>query len=223
MADLKAELNAVADSDDGTPTGWEREVPDVGALPPPCNTIGKRHKWKGGNVCIVCGTEKAQAEPSGERRATRRSSSGNLAQLFSMGWSIAGSTMASRGPERLVPVGNVMYVQGPMAGPRIDRALQGTPIYKFLTSGTSGRAAELIPVVAPPLLVGLVANASTNTKKAIKPLVVSMLLPVLVEAQRAQAENKELLEKLNEITSEQLDQAMTMVDSILGINDDTEG
>lgn len=220
MADLKTQLNEVAESEESV--GWENEAPASGALPPPCNEIGKRHKWRGGNVCTVCGVEKAQAQPSGESRPRRSSGKSNdIAQLLSMGWSIAGSTLASRGPERLIPVGNVMYLQGPMAGPRLDRVLQGTPIYKILTSGTTGKVAEIVPLIGPPLLVGLAANANQKTKRAIKPLIVSMLLPVMVEASRAQQENKELLEKINEITSEQLEEATQLVDSILGIENDS--
>jgi hypothetical protein len=217
---MKEMLNEQAEAEDEIPSGWERDTEP--AIAPICSDIGKRHKWRGGNVCIVCGIEREKVTPgaTGERRprTPKASSSNEIAQLLSMAWAITGSTLAKHGDERLVPVGNVMQIQSSMAGPRLDRALQRTPIYKYLTTGKTGIIADLFPVIAPPLLVGLIANLkSDRAKEAARPLVLTILLPVLIEASKQQEQSKELLESLNDISSEQLDQASALVDEILGI------
>src|SRR6266550_5319536 len=67
-------------TDDTGQGGWQDTQPTepIGTTTP-CPQLGKRHKWKGGDVCTVCGATKADArteakpqrEPSTERLSVR--------------------------------------------------------------------------------------------------------------------------------------------------------
>lgn len=215
--DLKTELNEETEADE---SGWEHEPTTLGEgeLPPPCNTIGKRHKWRGGNVCIVCGVAKEAAQPTGEKRPRASKSAQGLPEMLSLGWSFAGMAIAARS-DRLVPVGNVMQAQSPIAGPHLDNILRRTPIYKLLTSTGGGIMADVIPLAMPPILVGL-ATRNERTARAMRPMVIALMLPVLIEAAQRQQSSNQLLEELNSLTSEQLDRATRMVDELLGLTNE---
>lgn len=213
---IMEELEEEATEDNATePFGWTKELSESDEPPPPCDTLGKRHKWRGGNVCTVCGSERKTTQTSATPR--RRKDAG-LAPLLGMGWGFAGMTIAARS-DRLAGVGNVMQVQSPMAGPRLDNVLKRTPVYKFLTSGTTGVVSDLVPLLAPPLLVGL-ATSSERMAKAMRPMLVAIMLPIILESSKAQNEGNQLLQEMNNITSEQLNQATNLIDQILGIKGD---
>ena len=114
-------------------------------------------------------------------------------------------------------VGKTIQMESAIAGKRIDRALRRTPLYKILAPyfSTVGLAADLAPLIAPPLLVGLAA-ARPDIGERFKPMMVMMLLPVLAEQAKMAESQNELIEKMEGVNQNTIDAASNLIDELLG-------
>jgi hypothetical protein len=115
-------------------------------------------------------------------------------------------------------VGKAVQMESAIAGKRIDRALRRTPVYKIIAPyfSTVGVAADLAPLIAPPLLFGLAA-ARPDIAAKYKPQMVYMLLPVLAEQAKLAEQQMELMQNIEGVTVETIEMATRMVDGLLGL------
>jgi hypothetical protein len=229
------------ETDNATPLG-------TGEL---CGTPGapfKRHRWDG-DICKRCGAVKSAVSASGERKSsgsrTLRGSgkaSNTIETIASLCWMGAGmgfEYLPTRAPligrlaepvERTdgtfgaapsVAVGRVMQLEASIAGKRIDSALRGTPVGKFIVAllNATGPWAELAPLFLPPLMVGIAAMYPELAER-FKGLMVAAMIPVLTEASKNAEAQAALMSQLEGVNAETVAQAAAVVDSLLGIKAD---
>jgi hypothetical protein len=115
-------------------------------------------------------------------------------------------------------VGKTLQMESSIAGKRIDRALRRTPLYRVLVPyfATAGVVADLAPLLAPPLVIGL-ATARPDIGEKFKPMMVALLLPVLAEQAKMAEAQMELMSKVEGVNAEVLERATAMVDDLLGL------
>ena len=155
---------------------------------PTCGSPGasfKRHKWDD-QICTHCGATKASVTPERTPRTpgtprTTRVSSGTIEQLVGLLWLGAGlgsehlikpetpligsfavpveRADGTSGAAPSVAVGKVLQLEAPIAGKKIEAALRGTAVGKFINAlmSATGPWVELIPLMVPPLVIGFAA------------------------------------------------------------------
>lgn len=238
MFDEKAEETQVSDSQS---SGWE----DDSRASAGSTTAGecvegfKRHRFAGGSVCIRCGYTKSEASATGTTRTrTATVKQGKLENLFSLIWLGAGygieklpesTGLPGTAPKRdeegealsiapTVAVGRALQMEAAVAGRRIDRAFARFPIYKVVAPWfePAGAAADILPLLAAPLIAGMVA-ARPELGERLRGPMIAALIPVLVEQAKMAEAQGELLSKLEGVTSETLETANELVNAMLGM------
>lgn len=214
---------SVDSSPDGVASGWVSETPIV----TPC---AKRHSYKGGDVCLKCGTPKpvrqartSSAMPSEATRTPRaeRPTSASVRTLrgaVSLGWLGLGVACEHWGrPEHVArPVGRVLQFEAAVAGPRIESALRKTPAWKPIMAILNQVSpwADLAPLIGPPVLVGLM-SWQPRLRPVLANVLVSLLVPVLSEAEKTASEQMEAVAALGNFTEENISRAQDLVAAIL--------
>lgn len=212
QAETKAETNAVC-------------VSDAGSF--------ARHKWSGGDICVRCGATKPT--PSSETRSstgrTRRGRAGRLESLLSTAWLALGygiekqpfllSDPVKQGERETIPpavaAGRAMQLEAAVAGRKLDQAFSRHPAYRIVArflDDQGGAFIDIAPLLAMPILVGLAAQNPERAERY-KGMLVTMMIPVLMEQTRMMEEQAELLGKLEGATSETLEQAAEIVNNLL--------
>lgn len=117
-----------------------------------------------------------------------------------------------------VAVGRVMQLESAIAGKRIDNALRGTPVGKFINAlmNATGPWAEILPLFLPPLIVGAAAMYPEFAAR-FKGIMVAAMIPVLTEASKMAEQQAALMGQLEGVNAETVAQASALVDSLLGI------
>lgn len=191
----------------------------------PCHEIGKRHSYKGGEICLKCGMPKPVHVPR-ERSAepterAPRGSSGVVRQfegLLSMAWMAMGVGIATQDrvmPDVAEPVGRVLQFQAPVAGKRIKSALSKTPAWKPILAMMRhvGPWTDLAPLIGPPIFVGLIAW-KPRLKNQLMPFLLPMMMPLAQEVQEMADEQKALVANIEDM-QERAVNAYGLIESIL--------
>lgn len=220
-----------ADQNSNGDSGWETtpSIP-IGVAP-----HKGRHTYRDG-VCIKCGAIEGQAQPKQPRSSSSISrttkSVVSLPSLFSavwmaasigiekQPWILAESVVEGKAPPS-VAVGRTMKMESAVAGKRIDKALKGTPVYAALTKlmEAAGPWAELAPLFAPPIIIGL-ASVKPELGEQFRPVLVGALIPILIESAKMAEEQARLLQQFEGVTAEVVEQANAIVDSFLNMSED---
>ena len=212
-----------------------------------CGTPGasfKRHKWDD-QICTHCGATKASVAPERTPREkgtprTTRASSGTIEQLVGLLWLGAGLGSehlikpetpligafavpveredGSTGAAPSVAVGRVLQLEAPIAGKKIEAALRGTAVGKFINAlmSATGPWTELIPLMIPPLVIGFAA-LYPDISDRFKPIMVAMMTPTLSEASRMAEAQSKLMSQLDDVSAENFARAAAAVDAMLGV------
>jgi len=134
-------------------------------------------------------------------------------------WGLAGYGVALRGePEHIAaPVGMMMQLQAPDAGRRIARIIAESPLSSWLgpLGKELGWVGELVPLLAPPLLVGAIA-ARPEIAPAMEPMLKAVLVPLAVELRKAQREAAQATGLVNELDEEIADNVNGMFNTLFG-------
>jgi len=216
-----------ADQNSNGAAGWE--VNTATATPIGTGPHKGRHTYRDG-VCIKCGAIEGQTQPRQQRTSLApRAKSGSIGipQLISAVWMAAGiglerqpwilqePTQEGMAPPA-VAVGRVLKLESAVAGKRIDKALRGTPVYAVLTKmlDAVGPWADLAPLIAPPLIIGI-ASVKPELGEQFRPMLVASLIPMLIESAKMAEEQARLLQQFEGVTAEVLEQANVIVDSLL--------
>lgn len=208
----------------------------------------KRHKWDD-QICTHCGATKASVAPERTPREkgtggtrTTRASSGTIEQIAGLIWMGAGMGLeylpsktpvigafaepvvrpdGSEGASPSTAMGRVMQLEAPIAGARIEKALRGTIVGKFVNAlmNASGPWAEILPLFIPPLMVGAAAMYPELAER-FKGFMVAAMVPVLVEASKMAEQQAKLMGQFEDVSAERVAQASALVDSLLGIKPD---
>lgn len=194
--------------------------------------ICKRHSFKGGSVCVRCGTPKpvhtprvvsSTSEPRPARGEENIKMVRNAASLSWMALGMAVEYVPDRF-ERLKPlasVGRVMQFEAAIAGPRIQRGLKRTNLWKplMLVMSRVGPWAELAPLLGPPILVGLMAM-SERLEKRLGPVLLALMVPLMTETAEMAKEQSELLAMTEQFNAESVSQAADMIANFFGDDSD---
>ena len=206
----------------------------------------KRHKWDE-DICTHCGATKASVTPERTPRSERstgstrttKATSGTIEQIAGLIWMGAGMGLEylpsktpvigilaepvkrdddTEGAPPSVAMGRVMQLEAPIAGARIEKALRGTMVGKFVNAlmNASGPWAEILPLFIPPLMVG-VAAMYPELAERFKGFMVAAMVPVLVEASKMAEQQAKLMGQFEDVSAERIAQASALVDSLLGI------
>lgn len=113
----------------------------------------------------------------------------------------------------------MMQYQAPAAGKHIANIADKTPIVNWLAplfaGGTAGLAKEILALVMPPLIVGMMANNPVMQEK-LGPMLGLIMVPLakdIVEAQEEQADVMGIMSEQDEKTAELV---QTMMANIFG-------
>lgn len=222
MDDMEAAETATIEPETEPSVGWVEAQQQT----QPCHEIGRRHSYKGSDTCLKCGFPKPVHVPRGTRtelaeRAPR--GSGETIKLFrgtvSMAWMAMGIGVEHAPWEQTehvtVPVGRTLQFQAPIAGTRITNALRKTPAWKPILAmlRAVGPWADLAPLIAPPLLVGLMAQFP-QLQERLMPMAVGMLLPIIAETASMAEEQAELMANMNKFNQEAINEAMGILGGI---------
>jgi len=133
-------------------------------------------------------------------------------------WFVAGKVVESYAPEPVgEPVGKVLQLEAGIAGPRLHKVLKKTPLYPYIMIAESqvGWIADVGMLVAAPLAVGFAAM-NPGAARAMKPLMVGLLVPVLAEIAKNSGQQAALLESLETYDRETIELASRIIDDIVG-------
>jgi hypothetical protein len=97
----------------------------------------------------------------------------------------------------------MMQLQAPDAGPRLARIVDKSPIGKWLgpVGESFGWIAEALPLVGPPLLVGVMA-ARPEAAAALEPFLRQTLTAMAIDLQKQQKEAAAATERVAEVDAE---------------------
>lgn len=228
-------------------SGWEPEAP---ATPIGVGKHKGRHVDDGSGVCVKCGL--VIADIKGTRTSSnavgrpRSSNSLTIEMVASMLWLGAGVGLEHVQPSWPVvgvigkPVeredgttgaspakasGRVMQLEAAIAGKRIDKAIKGTVVAKFINAflSMSGPWAELIPLFLPPLIIGGVAAWPSLVERfpVLRGMMVATMLPVLTEAAKLAEHQAALMGNLEAVSAESINNAMNVIASVLNNEEPT--
>lgn len=161
--------------------------------------------------------DKAEKRPS-ERTQARGAKRPPGSATYSTLWSLAGVALEQRGPLPVgPPVGRVMMLQAPDAGVRIARIIEQSPLAEWFKplADNAGWVAELIPLLAPPLIVGAIA-AKPEALPVMEPLLGAILVPLAIELRKQQREAAQATSIVSEMDDEIRENVSAMLDAILG-------
>jgi hypothetical protein len=221
-----------ADQNSNGASGWE--VPQESTTPIGVRPHKGKHRFRDG-VCTKCGAIEGQVQPRQQRTSLspRGKTTIGIPQLISAVWMAAGIGLEKQPwilqepvQEGMAPpavaVARVIKLESAVAGKRIDKALRGTPVYAALTKllDVAGPWAELAPLFAPPLIIGL-ASIKPELGEQFRPMLVASLIPVLIESTKMAEEQARLLAQFEGVTAEVVQQANAIVDSLLSKEDDS--
>jgi hypothetical protein len=221
---------------DPAASGWEAPA---SSTPIGTGRHKGRHMDDGNGVCLKCGL--VIADIKGSRASSnvvrpRTSNSLTIEMVASMLWLGAGLGLEHMPPTLPVigviakPVeegkaspakasGRVMQLEASIAGKRIDKAIKGTVVAKFINAllSMSGPWAELIPLFLPPLIIGGVAAWPQLVERfpVLKGMLVATMLPVLTEAAKLAEQQSALMGNLEAVSAENIAQAVTVISGIL--------
>lgn len=202
------------------------------SIVPPCDSIGKRHKYKDRSTgetysyCLVCGRQRPV--PGSSQRTSSGVSGGGgggrgrkgpnpLDMLLSGGWMGLGYLAGAVIPEPAGPaVSRTLKLEAAVAGPKLHSALKRTPIYPYLAIATNqfGWLADISMLLTPPLLVGLLA-LRPELKKPLKPMIAGALIPVIAESIAMQKKQAAMMEELSKYDEETIKASMQAVDYLI--------
>lgn len=119
------------------------------------------------------------------------------------------------------PMGRILQLEATIAGPKVAAALKHTPIYPWLVRATVGPWAELMPLIVPPLIVGAV-SMNPQLMERVRPLLLSMILPIVVENMKKAEEQSALIQMMGDVTDQHYQIASSLIDSIFATDDDSD-
>jgi hypothetical protein len=230
--DTTETTDTAAQSSNGA-AGWEDA--------PTATATGKhkgRHVDDGNGICVKCG------QPITQRTSTlgrpRSSNSLTIEMVASMMWLGGGIGLehlpqtvpvigviakpveredGSEGASPAKAAGRVMQLEAAIAGKRIDRAVRGTVVGKFINAllNISGPWAELVPLFLPPLLLGGAAAFPALVERfpVLKGMMVATMLPVLTEAAKLAEQQGALMQNLQSVNEETIAQTVNVIQDIL--------
>lgn len=230
--DEREATDTAAQSSNGQ-SGWEE--PEIEAQPIGFAPHKGRHTYRDG-ICIKCGRKESDEEKPKTLAKARTSNNITLEMMASGVWLLAGVGLENLNPEWPVvgpvlkpiasPVeredgslgvapskaaGRMMQLEATIAGKRIDKALKGTVVAKFINAllNATGPWAELVPLILPPLIMGAVAAYPAIVERfpMVKALMVGTMLPVLKEAAKMADEQEALKEMVGSVDQESIAQA----------------
>lgn len=195
----------------------------------PCNELGRRHSYKGGDVCLKCGMPKpvhvprtrivsdgvpAERVPRGTAPVVKQ-----FTGMLSMAWMALGigvSTQDRVRPDITGPVGRVLQFQAPVAGPRIKNALAKTPAWKPILAMMRhvGPWTDLAPLIGPPILVGLIAWKPA-IERNVMPFLLPLMMPLVQEVEEMAEEQAALIGSIEEM-QERAAKALAALGEIIG-------
>jgi hypothetical protein len=224
--------------------GWEAPA----ATPIGTGKHKGRHMDDGNGVCLKCGLIIADIQRKGSTPrtgSTRSSNSLTIEMIASMAWLGAGiglqhlpaqtpligviaqpvalqdaeGRVIGEGAAPSVAAGRVMQLEASIAGKRIDRAIKGTVVAKFINAilNMSGPWAELVPLLLPPLIIGGVAAWPSIVERfpVVKGMMIAAILPVLVEASKLAENQAALMSNLESVSQENIAEAVNVINSML--------
>jgi hypothetical protein len=241
-ADTESDADPAAQSSDGA-AGWEAPA---SSTPIGVGPHRGRHKYVDG-VCEKCGRKQSDAQAAQAQRTgstsmgrPRTSNSLTIEMVASMLWLGGGIALEHQPPQTPVigviaqPVeredgttgaspakasGRVMQLEASIAGKRIDRAIKGTVVAKFINAllSMTGPWAELVPLFLPPLIIGGVAAWPSVVERfpVLKGMMVAVMLPVLSEAAKLAEQQSELMGNLQAVSAENIAQAVSVIQDML--------
>ena len=118
----------------------------------------------------------------------------------------------------------MMQLQAPDAGRRIAKIVAESPIAGWLAplTGNLGWAAELLPLLGPPLLVGAMASRP-ELQGFFEPLLQAILVPMAVELRKAQREAAQATGMVGELDEEIGQNVEAMLTRIFGTKESGDG
>jgi hypothetical protein len=240
--DTVAEGDSAAQNSNGE-AGWETPQTPIGT-----GKHKGRHVDDGNGVCLKCGLVIADIQRRGTTSRTptpRASNSLTIEMVASMAWLGAGmglqylpkqtpiigviaqpvplrneqGAQIGKGVAPAVAAGRVMQLEASIAGKRIDKAIKGTVVAKFINAllNLSGPWAELVPLFLPPLIIGGVAAWPSILERFpwIKGMMVATMLPVLTEAAKLAEQQATLMGNLEAVSQENIAQAVSVIQDML--------
>lgn len=208
------------------------------SIVPPCDTIGKRHKYKDRATgqtytdCLVCG--RPRPAPGSSQRASSgvsvssggrgRKGPNPIDMLLSGGWMGLGYLAGAMIPEPAGPaVSRTLKLEAAVAGPKLHSALKRTPIYPYLAiaSNQFGWVADISMLLTPPLLVGLLAMRP-ELKGPLKPMIAGALIPVIAESIAMQKKQAAMMDELSKYDEETIKMAKQVTDYLIDGTTDAE-
>jgi hypothetical protein len=198
----------------------------------------QRHKWKGGDTCVVCGAHRKTRTPRAPR-AVAATKIGNVETIASLLWLGLGvgveyQPVVGRKPFRnqkdnpeavpvAVAIGRSLQMESAIAGRRIDRALRSNPliygiINLFLSHPTAKWAVELGPLLVPPLIVLAAGMLPEQAFDRLRGVMMTALIPVVVEQAKLIQQQTELMSKMEGMSEDNINMAANMIDALLGKN-----
>lgn len=201
-------------------------------------TICKKHRWQGGTTCVRCGASKPTKTATRTRTHVATARTSPLEEIIALTWGGIGAGIQRQpwflkkprtflidgqeieGKPISVALGQSLQMEAAVAGRRIDRAFRkGSPLLYALVSTFLDKVtwvSDIGPLLIPPLI----ATAPPQVVQEMKPMLMSMLIPVLVEQAKIAQQQKELMDKLGMLNKEVLDQAEKIIDQLIGIEPD---
>jgi hypothetical protein len=229
--------DAAAQDSNGA-AGWEATA---AATPIGMGPHRGKHTYRDG-ICIKCGQSQSDVQARQQARGTRTSStprtsnSLTIEMITSMAWLGFGKglellpeqtpfigVIATPTQEGMAApsqaAGRVMQLEASIAGKRIDRAIKGTVVAKFINAilNMTGPWAELVPLFLPPLLIGGAAAFPALIERYpwIKGMMVATMLPVLTEAAKLAEQQSALMGNLEAVSQENIAQAVSVINDML--------
>lgn len=209
-----------------------------------------RHTYRDG-ICEKCGriqSEAQESRPASSKSVGRPSTSNSLTieMVASMLW-LGGGIALEKLPEQTPIVGviarpveredgslgaspakaagKVMQLEASIAGKRIDRAIKGTVVARFINAilNATGPWAELVPLLLPPLILGGAAAFPAFVERfpVLKGMMVATMLPVLTEAAKLAEQQQALMGNLQTVSAENIASAVSVIQGILN-NEEAE-
>jgi hypothetical protein len=243
LDDEPREADTAAQDTDGA-SGWE-DHPNGSTEATPIGFAAHkgRHTFRDG-FCIKCGKAESEVSEGSAKSSslTRGRSSNNLTieMLASALWLGAGIGIENipeqtpfigiiakpverpDGSEGVAPTkatGRMLQLEASIAGRRIDKAIKGTIVAKFLNAllNASGPWAEIVPLLLPPLIMGVAAAYPAVIERfpALKALMVATMVPVLTEAAKLAEQQSELMGVLNQANEQTIAQAINEIQNIM--------
>ena len=180
---------------------------------------GHRKRGRGSRDRAASAPPRSSPSPARSHRAKPRG--GSMQPMLGAAWSGIGFAVENLAPEPVgPPVGRCLQFQAPYAASQLHPLLRQLPVYRRMDESVGGSLQALAALVAPPILVGLIASNPVVMFPMVAPVLHSLLYPIALEAAKAKREQVKALEEIGEYADDANEMMQQLLDQMFARKED---